>query len=72
MVLFVFLMVLVLQPLGLLEAEPSYELDEEFDEFDLESFEEFEEQSYHPMAPGDRRGASAMLLSACITPPVRA
>lgn len=68
-VLFVFMMVLVLQPLGLIEAEPSYELDEEFEEIDLESLENSEEQSYHPTAPGVPRGISAMLGPVSIVRP---
>lgn len=68
-VLFVFLMVLVLQPLGLIEAEPSYELDEEFEDLDPESLGGFEEQSYHPMAPGrPARGQRDALVGLHYTP----
>lgn len=51
LVLFVFLLVLILQPLGLLEAEPSYDEYGQFDELDMDSFGYFHE----PLEPQDSR-----------------
>jgi len=64
LVLFVFLLVLILHPLGLIEVEQPQ------NEFDRESLEEFEEQSYYPTAPDAPHGTGAMLVPACVTPPV--